>query len=438
MKFKRYNPSKKDISHTTDAKQIPMFFLTDVSGMGEKVHNIVESINRKRGGQTPLFVYDEPFNSKFNAFNRRKHAEAIASEIVRKLMGRPQPIMLFGFSQGGGQAVEAAHILKRMGYPTVIVWDIDKTSPKSVTEFCESDNDDYKMLLIDMVREASKDSFKGKHNPNFINLNDEFLAVCDGLDLEGRIEWLADQVRTKLQLKANDPSKEMQSFNHIIAVMKRNAANAQYEPLERTENDKIDHLFLLLTNETKRKYGTDDKGGWEAHSNSVVDLLSLNEKAAHLADAPHMELMKPENADLIADLILESQKQLKELDPIELAEQQQEAILRSLRAQLDATPKNTPEAAKLERKIRKLTAMIEAFNHDEEDSTSDEEAVYASSPAEDEKKSDVNLFGIFNKTALKKPSKSASVANNVQVTDANVQQIEITKNDFCSPTTFNP
>jgi len=98
--------------------------------------------------------------------------------------------------------------------------------------------------------------------------------------------------------------------NKLIGVVKTGANAAPQE--------KLDNIHVLFTNNTARKFDGKDAsasnytGGWESHSKRVTNL----DPNGMLQDQDHMNLIKGENAVIIAQQIKDIVK--KELNPIEL------------------------------------------------------------------------------------------------------------------------
>lgn len=288
MPFTKYENDSVEESHTIDPDNLPIFLIPGINGNGNELYALAEAINTKRGGRTPIYIYEEPIiDGEPLQFTLAEHAALIAEEIQEIRQFSPLPYILVGYSFGGILSYEVALKLQSQNYdPRLYI--IDEPSKTYSQNYMKKDTDSFKTDLVRIVNYAATLS-----NIHPISITNQLLSKLHLLTLEERIDQLASEVMGS-QAAPIQESQES-SFYTFLETAKRNLRNILRS--ERDQENKLSNIHLIFTNETALKYSDGKQtapqftGGWEVPCSTKPKHLNPS-LTSELSKQPHMALLK--------------------------------------------------------------------------------------------------------------------------------------------------
>lgn len=333
MPFTKFTTSSLEQSHTNDPENLPIFLIPGILGNGNELYSLAAAINAKRNGKTPIYIYEEPIvDGEPLQLALDNLAASIAQEVLEIRQNSPLPYILVGYSFGGILAAEVSRKLLSVNHdPRLYV--IDEPAESCVKRYFDSDSldaasdsnndkdrDAFKTDLFSIVNYAAK--LSGLQQAQ---LSKNILASLQFLELEDSIDHLADHV-LKHQTQSVSESSE-QTFSTYLEIAKRNLRNLKDS--DSNPEQKLSNVHTIFTKETARKYGSEKqslnqfKGDWDLCSTKITQLNPLI--SSQLGNQSHMDLLKEDNAALVAGLITNNLK--IEIKPDFLMIRQIQAIL---------------------------------------------------------------------------------------------------------------
>lgn len=339
MPFTKYENDSVPESHTIDPDNLPIFLIPGINGNGNELFALAEAINTKRGGRTPIYIYEEPtIEGVPLQFTLSEHASLIDEEVQEIRQFSPLPYILVGYSFGGILAAEVALKLQTLNHdPRLYV--IDEPSKAISQSYIKNDSESFKTDLVKIVNYAATLS-----GIKPITITKDLLATLHLLTLEERIDQLTSEVLGS-QLASVQKSQE-DTFYTLLETAKRNLRNILLADIG-SEN-KLTNVHFIFTNETALKY-SDGKlnaqqfnGGWDDICQNKPKHLnpSLTSK---LSKQLHMDLLKgPTEKEPTKNLYEDA------LDAVGNAIKAVSAIGISLMDAVTSTPKETKEDSNAE------------------------------------------------------------------------------------------
>ena len=245
MPFTKYENDSVPESHTIDPDNLPIFLIPGINGNGNELFALAEAINTKRGGRTPIYIYEEPtIEGVPLQFTLSEHASLIAEEVQEIRQFSPLPYILVGYSFGGILAAEVALKLQTLNHdPRLYV--IDEPSKAISQNYIKNDSESFKTDLVKIVNYAATLS-----GIKPITITNDLLATLHLLTLEERIDQLTSEVLGS-QVASVQKSQES-SFYTLLETAKRNLRNILLADIG-SEN-KLTNVHLIFTNKTTLKY----------------------------------------------------------------------------------------------------------------------------------------------------------------------------------------
>jgi thioesterase domain-containing protein len=332
MPFTKFTTSSLEQSHTNDPENLPIFLIPGILGNGNELYSLAAAINEQRKGKTPIYIYEEPIvDGEPLQLSLDNLAASIAQEVLEIRQNSPLPYILVGYSFGGILAAEVARKLLSVNHdPRLYVVDepaescvkryFDSDSDTGLTSDKDKDRDAFKTDLFNIVNYAAK--LSGLQQ---VELSKSILGSLQFLELEDRIDHLADNV-LKQQTQTIPVSNE-QTYSTYLEIAKRNLRNLK-DSVSNPEQ-KLSNVHTIFTKETARKYGSEKhslnqfKGDWDLCSTKITQLNPLI--SSKLGNQSHMDLLKEDNAALVAGLLTNNLK--IEITPDFLMMRQIQAIL---------------------------------------------------------------------------------------------------------------
>lgn len=288
MPFQKYENGSVEESHTIDPDNLPIFLIPGIIGNGSELFALAEAINKKRGGRTPIYIYEEPIiDGEPLQFTLSEHASLIAEEVQEIRQSSPLPYILVGYSFGGILASEVAVKLQALHHdPRLYV--IDEPSCAISRDHIKNDTETFKTDLVKIVNYAATLS-----GITPITITSQLLTNLRLLTLEERIDQLASEVLDSQPASVQEAQEN--SFYTLLETAKRNLRNILLSETG-TEN-KLTNVHLIITNETALKYSEGKQtalqfiGGWDAICQNKPKHLNpaLTSK---LSKQAHMDLLK--------------------------------------------------------------------------------------------------------------------------------------------------
>lgn len=318
MPFTKFTTSSLEQSHTNDPENLPIFLIPGILGNGNELYSLAAAINEQRKGKTPIYIYEEPImDGEPLQLPLDNFAASIAQEVLEIRQNSPLPYILAGYSFGGILAAEVARKLLSVKHdPRLYV--IDEPAESCVKRYfysdCNShdtdpsgdndkDPDAFRTDLFNIVNYAAK--LSGLQQ---VELSKNILSSLQFLELEDRIDHLADNVLN--HQSQTTPASNEQTFSTYLEIAKRNLR--YLKDSDSNPEQKLSNVHTIFTKETARKYSTDKqslnqfKGEWDLCSTKITQLNPL--VSSRLGNQSHMDLLKKENAALVAGLITSNLK----------------------------------------------------------------------------------------------------------------------------------
>lgn len=320
MPFLQYKNGLTLNSVTVDPDQLPIFLIPGIMGNGRELYELAEALDKERGGNTPIFIYDESelADDSLLQLSLDQLADKMLDEIKDITNDSVFDIQLVGYSSGAIIGSILANKLSKNGLEPHLVA-IDQPDMTNVAKYINQDSNDLMQDLINVVNVAAK--LSGLKGVAFTA--SQVATAGNYLELDARLNSLAD---TLLSSQTFVSDEQRDTFADYLARAKRNLNYPDDQTLQR----KISSTHLIFTKQTAIKYGADKDnwqtytGGWDKRTDRLV-IHDSNE----LADKGHLELVTGPCATEVAHIVSVSLRQ----NPQKLYEKYMSALKKSLEEQ---------------------------------------------------------------------------------------------------------